>query len=396
MTQDSIRGKAAIVGIGEVPTGQFPDRSFISAAVDVCDMAIRDAGISKDEIDTVIPIGVVSNGLDNANMICSWMIEELGMAKTAKANFQVMSGGSSSANSLKVATALVCTGLSKAVMVVHCDRMGTGIDLGTALTQFSKVSVNQEYETPYGFSQLALGGLLQQRYMHDTGTTEEQIAAVVTSLRKWAALNPNAFLGKPKTVAEITASKMISSPVRKKMMNILCDGAAAYIVTTARRARELCEQPAYILGMSSRNTNFTVTHQPADFTRAWGPAVTDAYRMAGIGPKDIDVAEIYDAFPSFVLMSMEMLGLCERGTAGKIVAEGHTSPGGRLPVSTNGAMMAQGHTGAGGGIAILVEAARQVMGKAGDRQVAHADIVVETASGGVGMDFHVGVLGREV
>ncbi len=98
MTQDSIRGKAAIVGIGEVPTGLFPDRTFISAAVDVCDMAIKDAGISKDEIDTVIPIGVVSNSLDNANMICSWMIEELGMTKTAKANFQVMSGGSSSAN----------------------------------------------------------------------------------------------------------------------------------------------------------------------------------------------------------------------------------------------------------------------------------------------------------
>lgn len=396
MKQDTIRGKAAIVGIGEVPTGLFPDRSLISAAVDVCDMAIKDSGISKDEIDTVIPIGVVSNSLDNSNMICSWLIEELGMARTAKANFQVMSGGSSSANSLKVATALVCTGLSKAVLVVHCDRMGTGIDLGTAISQFSKVSVNQEYETPYGFSQLALGGLLQQRYMHDTGTTENQIAAVVTSLRKWAALNPNAFLRTPKTVEEIVSSKIISSPVRKKMMNILCDGAAAYIVTSAQRARELCERPAYILGMSSRNTNFTVTHQPADIALAWGPAVTEAYRMAGIGPEDVDVAEIYDAFPSFLLMSMELLGLCERGTAGKIVEEGHTSPGGRLPVSTNGAMMAQGHTGAGGGIAILVEAARQVMGKAGDRQVEDANIVVETASGGVGMDFHVGVLGREV
>ena len=396
MTQDTIRGKAAIVGIGEVPTGLFPDRSFISAAVDVCDMAIKDAGIPKDEIDTVIPIGVVGNSLDNANMICSWMIEELGMTKTAKANFQVMSGGSSSANSLKVATALVCTGLSKAVLVVHCDRMGTGIDLETAITQFSKVSVNQEYESPYGFSQLALGGLLQQRYMHDTGTTENQVAAVVSSLRKWAALNPNAFLRKPKSVEEIVSSKVISSPVRKKMMNILCDGAAAYIVTTAQRARQLSKQPAYILGMSSRSTNFTVTHQPKNFDESWGPAVTDAYQMAGIGPKDIDVAEIYDAFPSFLLMSMEMLGLCERGTAGKFVEQGHTSPGGRLPVSTNGAMMAQGHTGAGGGIAILVEAARQVMGKAGDRQVEKADIVVETASGGVGMDFHVGVLGREV
>jgi acetyl-CoA C-acetyltransferase len=396
MINESIRGKAAIVGIGEVPTGLFPDRSFISAAVDVCDMAIKDACIPKEEIDTIIPIGVVSNPLDNANVVCSWLVEELGLVNTAKANFQVMSGGSSSANSLKVATALVCAGLSKAVLVVHCDRMGTGIDLATALTQFSKVSVNQEYESPYGFSQLALGGLLQQRYMHETNTTERQIAAVVSSLRKWAALNPNAFLRKPKSIEEIVESKIISSPVRKKMMNILCDGAAAYIVTSAKRARELSNQPAFILGMSSRSTNFTITHQPDDMAKAWGPAATEAYKMAGITPSDIDVAEIYDAFPSFLLMSMELLGICEPGTAGKFVEEGHTSPGGILPVSTNGAMMAQGHTGAGGGVAILVEAARQVMGKAEKRQVEKADIVVETASGGVGMDFHVGVLGREV
>jgi acetyl-CoA C-acetyltransferase len=117
--------------------------------------------------------------------------------------------------------------------------------------------------------------------------------------------------------------------------------------------------------------------------------------MAGVCPADVDVAEIYDAFPTFILMSMEILRLCERGEAGKLVEEGHTSPGGRLPVSTNGAMMAQGHTGAGGGIAILVEAARQIMGKAGERQVKDAKIAVETASGGVGMDFHVGILGSE-
>jgi acetyl-CoA C-acetyltransferase len=118
--------------------------------------------------------------------------------------------------------------------------------------------------------------------------------------------------------------------------------------------------------------------------------------MAGITAADVDAAEIYDAFPTFILMSLEFLGLCPRGEAGKFVEEGHTSPGGKLPVSTNGAMMAQGHTGAGGGIAILVEAARQVMGQAGERQIPDVKYVVETASGGVGMDFQVGVLGRKV
>jgi acetyl-CoA C-acetyltransferase len=393
---NSIRGKTAIVGIGEVPTGHYPQRSFIEAAMTVCEQAIKDAGLKKEDIDTVIPIGAVANQLDNANMICSWIIEELGLGKTAHSNFVLMSGGSSSANALKTAMSLVYSGLSKAVMVVHCDRMGTGIDLGMAITAFSKVSVSQEYESPFGFSQLALGGLIQRRYMYETGTTERQIASVVESLRRWAALNPNAMMREVRTADDVLKSKMISSPVRKRMMNVLADGAAAFIVTTAERARSLTKTPAYILGVGSRCTNFSVTGQPLDLYKSWGPAVEDAYSMAGIAAKDINVAEIYDAFPTFILMSMEMLGLCKKGEAGKLVESGYTSPGGKLPVSTNGAMMAQGHTGAGGGVAILVEAARQVMGKAGERQVKNAKIVVETASGGVGMDFHVGVLGKEV
>ena len=166
----TIRGKAAIVGIGEVPTGMYPERSYIEAAVSVSEMAIKDAGIPKEAIDTVIPIGVLSNPLDNANMICSWMVEELGLSKTAKSNFQLMSGGSSSTNSLKVATALVTTGLSKGVLVVHCDRFGTAIDMASAITLFSKASVSQEYEAPYGFTQLGLAGMLQQRYMYQCYT----------------------------------------------------------------------------------------------------------------------------------------------------------------------------------------------------------------------------------
>lgn len=392
----SIRGKTAIVGIGEVPTGKYPERSFTEQSIEVAEMAIKDAGIPKKEIDTVIPIGVVANPLDNANMVCSLLIEELGLGKSAKSNFQIMSGGSSSANSLKVAVSLIMSGLSKAVLVVHSDRLASGLDINAAITTFAKASISQEYEAPFGFSQLALAGLLQQRYMFETGTTERQIAAVVESLRKWAALNPNAMMKTPRTADEVLDSPMLSSPVRKRMMNVLADGAAAFIVTSSDRARELTKTPAYVLGLGSRCTNFTVTSQPQDLIKAWGSVAQDAYKMARIKPCDIDVAEIYDAFPTFILISLELLGLCERGKAGRFVEEGHTSPGGKLPVSTNGAMMAQGHTGAGGGIAILIEAARQVMGKAGPRQAKKADIVVETASGGVGMDFHVGVLGKEV
>jgi acetyl-CoA C-acetyltransferase len=393
---ETIRGKTAIVGIGEVPTGMYPERSLIEAAVTVSEMAIEDAGIGKEEIDTVIPIIVVADPVDNANMVCSWLVEEMGMGRTCKANFVCASGGSSSANSLKTAIGLVLTGQAKAVLVVHSDRLGTGLDMAAAIQQFAVVSISQEYEAPFGFSQLALAGFLQQSYMHDTGTTERQIASVVETLRKWAALNPNAMLREIRTADDVLASEIISSPVRKRMMNKLADGASAFIVTSAERARELTDKPAYILGIGSRCTNFTVTEGQGDMFETWKPAADDAYAMAGIGPEDIDVAELYDAFPTFLLITLELLGLCERGEAGRFFEEGHAAPGGKLPVSTNGAMMAQGHTGAGGGMAVLVEAARQIMGKAGERQVEDARYCIDTASGGVGMDFHVSILGNEV
>jgi acetyl-CoA C-acetyltransferase len=392
----SIRGKTAIVGLGEIPTGIYPDRSFVEQAVTVSEMAIRDAGISKDEIDTVIPILAVANPVDNANMICSLMVEELGLEKSCKANFMCASGGSSSSNSLKAAIGLILSGLSETVLVVHSDKLGSGLDMGAAIQQFAVVSMSQEYEVPFGFSQLALAGCLQRRYMHDTGTTERQIACVVETLRKWAALNPNAMMREMRTAEEVLQSKMISTPVRKRMMNKLADGAAAFIVTSAEKARKLTEKPAYILGVGSRCTNFTYTHGPGDMFETWRPAADEAYEMAGIGPQDVDVAELYDAFPTFILISMELLGLCPRGEAGKFFEEGHAAPGGKLPVTTNGGMMAQGHTGAGGGVAILVEAARQVMGKAGERQVPDVRYVLATSSGGIGMDFHVAVLGNEV
>ena len=127
----------------------------------------------------------------------------------------------------------------------------------------------------------------------------------------------------------------------------------------------------------------------------YADAGADAYAMAGVDAKDIDVAEIYDSYPVFNLIALEELGLVERGAAGAFVAAGHTWPGGKLPMTTNGGMLSQGHTGAGGGVAVMVEAVRQVMGKGGERQVPKADLVLETSTGGSYMDAQVVILGRE-
>ena len=130
--------------------------------------------------------------------------------------------------------------------------------------------------------------------------------------------------------------------------------------------------------------------QDLDLTRmGWSEAAQEAYEMAGIQVSDIDIAEIYDGYPVYPLVTLEGLGICKRGEAGAFVYEGNTWPGGKMPMTTNGGMLGQGHTAAGGGAAILVEAVRQLMGKAGKRQVKDAKIAVETSMGGTFMDSQV-------
>ena len=142
--------------------------------------------------------------------------------------------------------------------------------------------------------------------------------------------------------------------------------------------------------------HFVFSQEP-DLTRfGWAPAAKEAFGQAGLTPKDIDVAEIYDSYPIYQLMAFEELGFCQRGEAGQIFLRGDTWPGGRIPCTTEGGMLSKGHIGAGGGVSLMVEAARQLMGKAGERQVPDAKFAVETATGGTYMDSQVTILGTEL
>lgn len=387
---------AAVVGIGEVPTGKFADRSALEAAAAVARMAVRDSGINKSEIDVVMPTGSIFSRDFNSDLIFGRLVEELGLNGTVHSNLQVMAGGASGSTLLKTACAMVKSGMAKNVLCVHADRLGTGLPIDQAINVFSTLGIPEEWERPFGQHFSSIAALITRRYMHETGTTEEQISSVCVALRKWAELNPNAMYRKPLTVEEVMASKVLSEPLHAKQSNVLADGASAFVVTSVERAADLTDTPCYVLGTGGRVTHYSLS-QEQDMTRfGYAGAGADAYAMAGVSPKDIDVAEIYDSYPIFNLIALEELGLVERGSAGAFVAAGHTWPGGKLPMTTNGGMLSQGHSGAGGGVAVMVEAVRQVMGKAGVRQVPNANLVLETSTGGSYMDAQVVILGREV
>jgi len=387
----SFKGKVAIIGIGEVPTGKFPERPCLQNGIEAARMAILDAGINKDEIDVVMPTGVFSDGVLNVQLVAGKMVEELGLQRKAKANLQVFSGGSSSSTMLMTACSLVAGGHARMVLCVQCDKVGT-IPTQQMIDMFT-FSGDPEWEDPYGFFAVANGGLVATRYMHETRTTAEQLASVVVSMRKWAALNPNAMLRRELTIDEILASKMIATPLTTKEANVFADGGAAFIVANAAIAMQVCRTPVYPLGFGSRVTHYSLSQCTNLLDLGYTESGKEAFEMAGINATDVDIVEFYDAYPVYPLLSLEGLGFCKKGEAGAFVQAGNTWPGGKLPMTTNGGMLGQGHTAAGGGIAILVEAVRQLMGKAGERQVKGARIAVETSHGGTFMDSHVCVLG---
>jgi acetyl-CoA C-acetyltransferase len=391
----SFKGRVAVVGIGEVPTGKFPERPCLQNAVEACREAILDSGVEKNEVDTIIPTGTFFDRRYNTDMIFSKLVEELGLLNIAKNNFQVFAGGSSSSTMLKTACGLINSGLAKVILCVQSDKTGSA-PVQEMIDLFATFGIPDEWETPYGFFMAGTGSLFATRYMHETGTTAEQIASVVVSMRKWAVLNPNAMLRRELSIEEILNSKMVATPFTTREGNVLADGGAAFIVTSAERAKNLPNPPVYPLGFGSRVCHYAIS-QDMDLTRlGFYEASQEAYEMAGLGPEDIDIVELYDGYPIFPLITLEGLGICKRGEAGAFVYQGNTWPRGKLPMTTNGGMLGQGHTAAGGGVAVLVEAIRQLMGKAGERQVKDAKIAVESSLGGTFMDSHIVILGREL
>ncbi|RPI95875.1 MAG: thiolase family protein [Spirochaetales bacterium] len=243
----NLKGKIAFVGIGEIPTGRYPEAGAISYAIESAKMAIRDAGINKEDIDYVLPTAALFSPAFNTELVTCRVVEELGL-KNVKRNAQIFAGGSSSTCALEIAASLINSGGASTVLFVHADKLGTGVSLQGGIDLFSTAGISSEWEVPYGQHYSAIAALATNRYKYETGTTDEQLASICVSNRKWAELNPNAFFRKPLTIEEVMASKMLSTPLRAKMSNMLFDGGAAFIVTSAQRARDITDGRSISLG----------------------------------------------------------------------------------------------------------------------------------------------------
>jgi acetyl-CoA C-acetyltransferase len=379
------------VGVGELPSGKYPDRSFVGDLTHVALRALTDASMSPKDIDTIILIPNLHSVDDQADLVFSRMVEELGLAGHAKASFMIHSGGSTSDNAVRVASGLIASGHARAVLVLQCERWGSA-DLSAMVTMLSKNGIPGEWELPTGLQFNAIGALITRRYMHASRSTAADMASVCVSFRKWAQLNPNAmYRDKALTVEKVLASRMVADPLHAMECPMLADGAAGFVMTSTENARRRgLSWGVRVSGSGGCVSHYSVGQERDLAVLGWPGAAANAYEQAGWGPKDAQLGEIYDSYAAVTTIAAEGLGLCERGEGARWMASGATSPGGSFPLNTNGGLLSAGHTGVGGGLALLVEGVRQLLGRAEPaRQIAGAERCIVGGTGGSYMDAQV-------
>ena len=386
-----LKDSACIVGIGETAVCRKPGSGLSEMALQLKAIAaaLDDAGLKAREIDGIMPFPNLGRAeAFAANLGC----DNLRFAATLNL------GGAAPVAALRVAAMAVATGSANYVLVPGGWNGFSGARTreiaATDINSIPGAAIARDYYLPYGLSAPPQWyALMAQRHMHEYGTREEQLGAVALAMRKHAQLNPNALMrGKPMTMSDYLASPMITSPYRLLDCCLETDGAAAYIVTSTARARDLRQRPVSIMGAASGQP------YPADdiinrkdFHRiGLTNAAPEAFAMAGVTPADADFAQIYDCFTFEVLQQLEEVGFCRRGEGGSFVENGGIELGGRLPVNTHGGLLSQAHLL---GIGHVVEAVRQLRGEAGERQVKDAKLGVVTGWGDFG-DGSVAILRR--
>lgn len=354
---------ACIVGLGETEYrkwGGFTDRSELELACEAIKRAVADAGLTLNDVD-----GLCSYAGD-ANEP-SYIQDVLGIPELRFTSMVWGGGGTGSCGPLLHATMAVETGVANTVVVFRALCQGQSRRYG----QFNPSRPGNNFIAPFGmFSPPNMIAPLIQRYMHDYGVTQEQLGQVAVSGRANAARNPRAVMGgRPLDMETYLASRIIASPLRLYDCCQENDGACAVVVTRMERARDLPRAPVRIVA-AAQGTN------PGWGTGALGPhnmpveeygsgngtkVARDLYAAAGVGPGDIDVAQIYDHFSGLVLMSLENFGFCDRGGAGDFVAAGNIRwDGGSLPINTSGGHLSEAYIH---GMNLIVEGARQIRGE---------------------------------
>jgi acetyl-CoA acetyltransferase len=353
-----LKDKVAVIGVGNTAYGSFPDVDEYGLASQAFRSAVAESGIDKNEIDGLLVCRIP---------YYARMGEVLGI--DPRWTMTMPGHGRMSGMGIIEAVLALATGQAKYVALLYANigrsrRVNYGGDESPSVWD------------PYGFtSPGAAHAMMFRRHMELYGTTTRQLAEVSVAFRHHAGLNPGAVMKKPFTIDDHENARPIVAPLRLLDYCLINDGAVCLILTTADRARDAKQKPVYVSGFGGRDSfkqsaiaNFNINF--------WNDEVQEAgrhaYEMAGVSHADVDALMCYDNFSPTVLFSLEGLGFCPRGEAGRFVEGGTLRLGGKLPTNTDGGHLSNSYMQ---GWALNVEAVRQLRGDCGDRQVPDVEVV---------------------
>jgi acetyl-CoA C-acetyltransferase len=383
----SLSGRVAIAGVYEHPTRWAPEKTSWQIMAESARGALADAGLSISDVDALF-----SAGIEMGPMGIVTLAEHLNLKPRYLDGTNI--GGSSFVAHVAHAAAAIHAGLCNVALILYGSTASSNaMAIGTGGYRGSDPA--GAFEAPYGVTTVGSYALVANRHMEVYGTTAEQLAEVAVTMRRHASRNPHAKMQKPITVRDVLESRIISSPLHLLDCCIISDGGGAVVVTSLERARDLAKPPVVLQGCGE-----AVAHQetgaPDLLEIAASQSSRQAFRMAGIGPSDVDFATIYDSFTITVVVTLEALGFCKAGEGGSFVEGGRIGLGGELPLNPDGGGLSSNHPGMRG-IFLVIEACRQLRGECGDRQVASADLALVHGTGGRLGNRHSGatlVLGR--
>lgn len=386
-----LRGRYAIVGVGQSQIGEVPGSTSLGLLGTAMRAAAADAGLARADID-----GLISRGPDDAYSHHQQMGQLLGL--NARFSTSLDNGGASQILSIILAVMAIDAGLCTTVLCGYGRNSWTR----THSTESSRMAMNLvpeeqragQFSREFGlFGAPALHAFGARRHMCRYGTTKEQLGHIAVTFREHALRNPGAQMKTPLTMDQYLAGREIVDPFCVYDCSLVSDGAGAVVVTSLERARHLRQTPVVIKGFGTFNNLSGWFEDEHMVETAARQSAETAYRMAGLGPSEVDTAEIYDCFTYMVLTQLEDYGFCQKGEGGAFVSSGALQLGGALPTNTAGGQLSEGHVE---GMLQIVEAARQVRHDyPPDRQVPDAEVAVVSGHGGNTVCHSSLILGRD-
>jgi acetyl-CoA C-acetyltransferase len=378
----------SIIGIGQTPVGEHWECSLRHLAYDAVAVAMRDAGIEGAH---ALYVGNMMSGeISDQSHLGALIADFCGLRGIEAVKVEAACG--SGAAAVRVGHMAVTSGLHDIVICVGVEKMTD--DVGSRLTSALAQAADADYEVAHGISFVALNAMLMRRYMYEYHVQHEDFAGFAINSHANAVGNPNAMFRKPITLEAFKRADMVADPINLFDSSPMADGAAALVLCPTERAHEFTDplaktggyRKAVRIAGSALATDCLSIHDR--FDPLWLQAAEDsaqrAYAQAGVGPADIDLFELHDAFTIMSALSLEAAGFAGRGKGWRLAVDGDIRPGGRIPICTMGGLKARGHPVGATGVYQIVEAVQQLRGEAGDCQIPNVRLAMTQNIGGSG------------